>query len=281
MGACKSKIDGGSSSSLSINEAAISNLDIKIRRKLQKQTNRSEQFVKSRQDIEIKEKGGGGSDAYYNKTMSVEKGPFGIFGRGKDCPVFGCNYDITQTSNFNIISFNQNVVEETENIWRDISTDLKQQASTQLSSSAVNAANRAIDSAMDLVKENIRTKLTNLSQTVHDGDQKILIEYETPPRCKDPCGLTEEGTEGPKLNQFANVQIHSADILNSSLKIIETKLAEHKVDVTQDISDENDACILQLIISGVVCFVCLLIVWKLVKMMTQRKPAQQLASMAQ
>ncbi len=62
------------------------------------------------------------------------------------------------------------------------------------------------------------------------------------------------------------VHIHSSDILNSTLKIVEKKLADHKVDVKQTVKSDSDECIIQLLISAVSCFCCLLIVWKLFKM---------------
>ena len=268
MGACKSKIEGGGSS-LAVNEATIQHLDTKIKNKLQKQSNVSSTRAVSRQNVTIREKRTF-PEPYYNKTMSVKEGPFGIFGSAEDCPVFGCAYNVLQTANMNIVSYNSNVVNESESIYNDISTKLKQDANTQMSSSAANAANRAIDSARTHAVENIRSKLVNLSLNNYENAQNIVIEYETPPRCKDPCDLSKQGTRGPVISQNAMVDIQSADILNSTLKVIEENLALHKVSVTQDISSDNDNCIVQMMISAISCFICLLIVWKLLKMKSRR-----------
>lgn len=265
MGACKSKIEGGSSA-LAVNEAAISHLETKIKNKLQKQSNVSSKSLVSKQNITIREKRGGNNQFLLNKKMSVKKGPFGIFGSVDGCDVYGCAYDVKQVSNMNIISYNSNVVNESEDIYNDISTNLKQKAKTQMSSSAANAANRALDSVKGRAVENIKSKLLNLSATSYNNQQNITIEYETPPRCKDPCGVSEEGTRGPSVGQDAMVQIQSADILSSTLKVIEEKLAEHKIKVKQEISSDNDACIIQLAISALSCLGCLLIIWKLLKM---------------
>ena len=268
MGACKSKIDDikGGSSALAVNEAELSHLETKIKNKLQKQSNVSSKSLVSKQNITIREKRGGNNQFLLNKTMSVKKGPFGIFGSVDGCDVYGCAYDVSQTSDMNIISYNSNVVNEAEDIYNDISTNLKQKAKTQMSSSAANAANRALDSVRNRAVENVRRKLLNLSATSYDSQQNITIEYETPPRCKDPCGVSEKGTRGPSVGQDAVVQIQSADILNSTLKVIEEKFADHKIKVKQEISSDNDACIVQLAISAIVCIGCLLIIWKLLKM---------------
>ena len=267
MGACKSKIKGGGAS-LSVNSASINHLEAKIKKRLQKQSNVSSKNSISIQDVTIREKKAF-SEPYYNKTMTVKKGPFGIGGTYENCPVFGCAYDVSQTSSVDIITYSSNIVNEAEDIFKDISTELKQKAKakkTGMNAGAQFAVNRAIDSSRDIAIENIRSKLLNLSETNNANLQKVTIEYETPPRCKDPCGITENGTSGPKVDQSVMVHIQSADILSSTLKVVEEKLAEHGVDVKQSISSSSDECVIQLLISGVSCFVCLLIVWKLFKM---------------
>ena len=55
MGACKSKIEGGSSSTLAVNEASLSHLETKIKNKLQKQSNVSSKYLVSSQNIKISE----------------------------------------------------------------------------------------------------------------------------------------------------------------------------------------------------------------------------------
>jgi len=267
MGACKSKVKGGGAS-MAVNEASINHLEAKIKKRLQKQSNISSKNSLSVQDVTIREKKTF-SEPYYNKTMTIKKGPFGIGGTYENCPVFGCAYDVSQTSSVDIISYSSNVVNEAEDIFKDISTELKQKAKTKktgMNAGALNAANRAINSSRDLAIENIRSKLVNLSETNSASLQKVTIEYETPPRCKDPCGITESGTSGPKVDQSAMVHIQSADILSSTLKIVEKKLADHGVDVKQSIKSSSDECVIQLLISGVSCFVCLLIIWKVFKM---------------
>ena len=273
MGACGSK--GGDSSKISaMNDAEISNIQMKISRRLMKHSNKASKRVVSRQNITVREKRTGPSDTYYNKEMSVKKGPFGIFGQGSNCPVFGCAYDINQSSNFNISSFTNNILEEEENIYKDIESKMKQKAKTSLDGnpSGLDAANRALNESKDLVKENIRQKLDNISKTEVGNEQNIVIEYESPPRCKNPCGINGP-TEGPKLNQNAQIQIHSADIMNSSMKIIEENMQKHGLDVKQKVSTSNDACILQMIGCIICSLMSLFIVWKVIKMMEKKADA--------
>ena len=59
---------------------------------------------------------------------------------------------------------------------------------------------------------------------------------------------------------------HAENIVNNSIKKVTEKLAEHDVQVTQKISDKNEACIIQLAICAICCFTCLIFVWKILKM---------------
>ena len=110
-----------------------------------------------------------------------------------------------------------------------------------------------------------REILDNISKTVVGTEQNLVIEYTSPPRCKNPCGINGP-TEGPKLNQNAQIQIHSADIVNHTTKIYEQNLQKHGLDVDQSIKTSNDACILQMIACIICSIISLIIVWKAIKM---------------
>lgn len=266
MGACESK----DSSALVIDETILRDIETKIKKRLQNQVNDSNKAVAQKQNITIREKSTGDSRYYNNKTVDIKKGPFGIFGQGKDCPVYGCGYDIDQSTAVRLTTFNENLSNETENIWKDIKTELKKKSRKDLSSSARGSFDRAIGGASNLVRENIRTNLENISRQTYDGDQNIVIEYETPPRCSDPCEL-DGRAKGPKINQHAVIQIHSKDLLNSSLKIVEKKLADHEIDVENVAESGDDECIVQLLIIGLVSFVCILLTWKIVKKISNKR----------
>jgi len=267
MGACSSSGGGGSGGISAMNEAELSTLEAKITQKLMKHSNKSSKKAFSRQNISVKEKRVGPVDPFYYKEVSVSKGPFGIWGKSSNCPLFGCAYDIDQTSNVTITSFNSNVTEEDENILNDIESKMKQKAEVSLEGnpSGLDAANRAINASRDIAREKIREILDNISKTVVGTEQNLVIEYASPPRCKNPCGI-DGPTEGPKLNQNAQIQIHSADIVNHTTKIYEQNLQKHGLDVDQSIKTSNDACILQMIACIICSIISLIIVWKAIKM---------------
>jgi hypothetical protein len=270
MGACGSK-GGKNSGVLAMNNAELSNIQMKIGKRMMKHSNTSNQRIVSRQNITIKEVRDGPIDPYFYKEMSVEKGPFGLFGKRNNCAVFGCAYDIDQTSSFKVSSFSENILTEDENIMRDIESKMKQKAKTSLEGnpSGLAAFNRAINESKNLIKQNIKQKLENISRKQVGNEQNITIEYTSPPRCIDPCGL-DGGTRGPKLSQNAQIEILSNDILNSSMKIVEDTMEKHGLDTKQTIKTSNDACILQMLGCIICSLMSMFIVWKVIKMGEQK-----------
>lgn len=268
MGACKSKT---ATPTVSVNSAILSKMQKKIKVRLQQQSNYSTKVTGVKQKVMIRQNPSSDNSYYFKQKMDVEKGPFGIFGKWTDCPVYGCGHDVSQTSKLSVVTFNSNVVNETEQIWKDISTSLKQNAKSGMSKSGARSANQAINSSANLVKDNIRTKLVNLSQQKQDTDQEIIIEYDTPFRCSDPCGEAR----GPKIEQKALIQLASNDILNSSLKLIDEEMANHNLKVKHEGEggESNSECIVQLIIIGIAVIVCLVISWKIFKMVKEERRA--------
>ena len=267
MGVCSSTSSSGGGP-VAMNEADLNILKSRITRKMMTHSNQATKKVVSRQNITIREKERNGPlSPFYYKEINLSKGPGGSLGKRECCAVFGCSYDIDQSSSFNITSFNSNIIEEDENILNDIESKLKQKAEVSLEGnpSGLDAANKARNESRDIVKENIKEILDNISKTVVGSDQSIVIEYQSPPRCKNPCGF-DGPSEGPKLNQNAQIQIHSADIVNSSIKIYEKNMQKHGLDVDQSIKTSNDACIIQMIGCIICSIMSLIIVWKIIKM---------------
>ena len=194
---------------------------------------------------------------------------YGIQGRRENCAIFGCGYDVTQKANFKVHSFNENLLQETETIVSEIEQKMKQDASINLEGnpSGLSAANDAINASRSLVKAEVETQLRSLSNQNAITMQTMIIEYRGPAtvRCKDPCGW-EDGPKGPDLSQDAQLDIISEQILNNVSNIYHEKFKEMGLEVEQSVEVTNTACILQMIISLVGCIICLIIVWKIIKM---------------
>ena len=268
MGACKSKIDNTEkkSDSLALNEAGVSDIQRKVASRLNSNKNSSSMSVKSGNSINIRQVPSNTMNhPFFQSVTSGKKGPFGIMGKKKNCPLFHCAYTADQSTSLKLYTYNASITNEAENILNDIETNLEQEAETQLTQGAANAANTAFDEVRDDLREYIESELENLSNITAEDQQSISIEYTTPLRCRDPCGF-EGGPFGPTVKQDSMFHFHAENIVNKAIKKVTEKLADHDVKVTQKISDQNDACIIQLVICAVCCFTCLILVWKMIKM---------------
>jgi len=253
------------------NEAALIDLQLSIKNKIERASIRGSTKIISQQNIELIDISGGSIPDFYKKTKSEEKGPFGIFGKCENEPIFGCGYDIYQNSSYKIHSFNENLLDETETIISEIEQKMKQDASVNLEGNprGLRAANTAINMAKELVREEVETQLNSLVSQTAENNQTMRIEYRGPAtvRCKDPCGW-DGGPHGPVLSQDAQLEIISEQIINNISNIYQEKFKEMGLEADQSIEVTNTACILQMIISLIGCIICLIIVWQVIKMVS-------------
>ena len=139
---------------------------------------------------------------------------------------FGCGYEISQNASYKVHSFNENLLQETKTIVSDIEQKMKQDASINLEGnpSGLRAANDAINASRELVKTEVETQLTSLSNQNAVNIQNMVIEYRgsATVRCKDPCGW-EDGPKGPELSQDAQLEIISKQILNNVSNIYQKR----------------------------------------------------------
>jgi hypothetical protein len=251
------------------NEAGLIDLQMNIKNKIQNASIQGETNIVSQQNLELRDISDGTIPDFYKKSVTEEKGPFGIFGRRENCPIFGCGYEISQNASYKVHSFNENLLQETETIISDIEQKMKQDASMNLEGnpSGLRAANDAINASRELVKTEVESQLTSLSNQNATNIQNMIIEYRGPAtvRCKDPCGW-DGGPYGPELSQDAQLEIISEQILNNVSNIYQEKFKEMGLEVEQSVEVTNTACILQMVISLVGCIICLIIVWQIIKM---------------
>ena len=107
------------------NTAGLLDIQVKIKKKIESRSIQGNTNVISKQNIEIRDVGDGELDDFFKRTVDQSKGPFGLLGKAKKCPLFGCSYDIEQRANYKIRSFNETLLEETETILEDIEQKMK------------------------------------------------------------------------------------------------------------------------------------------------------------
>ena len=259
MGSCQSAADG--SSPLSVNQAGVEDIKRNITNKFQDHKNESTKKIYSAQKILIQQDPGFNEASPMYATETYKRfGPIILEG---PCANYGCAYDVDQSSNVEIYSFNETIVNESEDIWTDIKSKLQQDASTQFAGnqSKLDAFNSGVNSAEEEAIKNIKSILTNISQTDLGKDQTVTIKYSTPIKCKDPCGgsLPPGSGGGPTLKQDAHIIVKSEDILNSTMEIVQKRLAQHDVDVTQEVDSSNEQCIAELLSCTCCCIICMVL----------------------
>jgi len=249
---------GGGGGSEAENEAGVSDIKRNITNKIEEYKNISSKQVHAAQNIKIRQAPGFNPNSPMYLTDTNEYGIFGQRTKGP-CPNYGCAYTIDQSIGVELYTFNEAIVKESENIWNDIKMKLKQDAEINFdgNSSALDAHNKGVADAEDEAIKNIETILSNMSKSSLKQQQNVMIEYITPIKCQDPCGKSM----GPVLKQDAQIVVKTEDIINSTMEIVQKKLADHDVDVEQTTSQSNNACIAQ-IVSLICCsLICIIILW--------------------
>ena len=259
MGRCQSAASG--SAPLSINQAGVQDIKRNIESRFETHRNTSTKKVFGKQNIKITQ--GKGFDYNSPLLFSSTYKRFGPIVLEGPCNNYGCAYDVQQMSDVEISSFNKTIVGESENIWNDIKTKLQQDASTQFEGNQgkLDAINSGINSAEDEVLKEIETIIENMTDTELGKDQTVEIEYITPIKCSDPCGEAK----GPALTQNAQIVVKSEDIINKTIEIVQKRLAEHDIDVTQETSSTNDQCIMEMVSSTCCCIICMIIFYMMYK----------------
>ena len=109
MGACSST-EGTTSA---INAALIDTLKASVKREINDSTDISSTVVSNIQNIRLRtvlRDDLNNNPFFLERTPPFPKGIFGLFGTVNGCPIYGCNYSITQSSNINIKNFNADII---------------------------------------------------------------------------------------------------------------------------------------------------------------------------
>ena len=240
----------GGGAQLGISSSVIEDIKSNIKSTIEKHTNVNNTFIKNGQSIIIKQTGE--YDPYapmYSKEL--KKRFLGL--EYKNCGFqYNCLYNIKQGSSVSVSSFNKDVTKEAENLFTDIKSELEKNSNMELSGG--NKGLMAIAAEMDRSKEDIKKNIDKVLTTINtneiDKDQKIVIEYISPPKCEDPCGddETNPGPRGPTLEQDAQIEILSDQIISSALEVVSKKISDKQMSASTDISDFNMECIISMLI---------------------------------
>ncbi len=250
----------GSEAQLGISASAIEDIKTSVKNTIEKHTNVENTFIKSGQSIIVKQVGEFNENAkMYNRPM--KKKFLGLF-EYADCGYqYGCAYSIKQDAEVNIASFNESITNESEQIYNDIKTSLEKSTDMELSggNKGLTAIAAEMDKSEEDIKKNLEKVLTTIKTNQIEEDQQIVIEYRTPVKCEDPCGDDKDnprgaGPRGPLLEQSAQIDIISDQLVTATLETISERMSEKDLKAATEISDFSPQCIISLLIWAGVIF---------------------------
>lgn len=256
MSSCKS----ADNPTMSFSKTEVKDLQRKIINKMDKYKVSSSRVVKTAQNITIEQSDGSSiasSPIYQEKK--IERNFLGI--KTGECPQYGCAYSVNQTAKVELYTVNSAIVNESENIWSEVSSKVKASSDTSAGGGGI-SANSTTDEARDDAISAIETELMSLSEEVFSDDNNTVIKLTSPVVCEGPCN----NQRGPIINQQAYFTIKADNIINKTLEIIEKKKRTHSAQSKVKVKKDNTECITELLISASSCLCSLMVLYMASKM---------------
>lgn len=252
----------GASCSSAIKTASYSRSGASMRDTQKKILDKFEQYkvgsntkIISSQNIEINDTSSIASDPIY-QGKRYKRNFLGMI--VDECPEFGCGYSINQSSKLEIYTINKTIINETENIYKEISSDVS--SSSSAGSGGGSSSDEASSEAHDEATDYIRSELESLSNDNIQDIQNIVLNISSPIRREGDCP-----GRCPVIEQNSYYTIKAENIINKVTEIIEKKKREHAVESSSEVGGEdNTECILNLLICACCCIMSLIILWKFV-----------------
>ena len=257
MSSCKS----AAAPTMSFSKTEAKDLQRKIINKMDKYKVSSSRVVKTAQNITIEQSDGSSiasSPIYQEKK--IERNFLGI--KTGECPQYGCAYSVNQTAKVELYTVNSAIVNESENIWSEVSSKVKAESDTSAGGGGVTGSN-TVDEARDDAISAIETELMSLSEEAFSDDANTVIKLTSPVVCEGPCS----NQRGPMVNQQAYFTIKADNIINKTLEIIEKKKRSHNAQSKVKVKKNNTECITELLMSASGCLSSLTVLYMVYKAM--------------
>ena len=253
MGACTSK----SGNQILHNETTIKDLQKNIKDKLIKHEDKTKNKIYKQQNIKIISKIPSDiiNSPFYQEKIETHNW---LGFKSGEKPLYGCNYDISQTSDFKIVSIKKDALKDSTKIFNTIKSKLKKEVDAELTNDTPGA--KALNNAISGSERDVVTKINEIinkaTETKSGSGQSIDIISNTPIRCD------EEG-KGPTLNQDADMYIMTNNILSSAMEIINKNISKKGLSSKLKYKDSNMACTIQMVASAIFCIIILVLLLKM------------------
>ena len=213
----------------------------------------SDTKIISSQNIEINDTSSIASDIIY-QGKRYKRNFLGMI--VDECPEFGCGYSINQNTELEIFTINKTIINEAENIFNEISSDVSSSSST--GGGGGTAVDDATSESLNEATDYIRSELESLSKDSIKDKQNIVLNISSPIRREGDCP-----GRCPVIEQTSYYKIKAENIINKVTEIIEKNKREHGVESSAEVEGEdNTECILNLLICACCCIMSLIILWK-------------------
>lgn len=175
------------------------------------------------------------------------------------CPMFGCCYDVLQSSRVKLSSFNANITNHTEDMVNNVTQILKKNVDMTLGPHS--NCSKYLDASIAETKQLSINEINNilkkeLSQD-YTGSQEIEIISNEPLLCQNKCN--ENPTAG-NISQSLNVDIVSKNISTTIIKNIQNNYVKQTTKSKTKMTEVSQQKIIVFSIATVALFIVLYII---------------------
>lgn len=253
MGACQSSSGAQAISSSATNESNLSS----VKNTIKNHSNESSVTASLNQRVTINNMADSNDPLF---KLKCQKYNFLGMKSGGPQPMYGATYDVNQNMNVKIVQINQDITEQSEQIYNEVSGKIQNDLTAALSTSqGQRAARDAVNDARDETVREINDYLKNVADQTFEQDQTIEITQKTPFRFQGECGENKN----PQINQNIIIDVVAENIVNMVTSGIQKKLLrqENKGKLEYDSTGGDMACEEQIGMGVIACLACLLCIF--------------------
>ena len=253
MGACQSSSGAQAISSSATNKSNLSS----VKNTIKNHSNESSVTASLNQKVTINNMADS-NDPLFN--LKCQKYNFLGMKSGGLHRMYGATYDVNQNMNVKIVQINQDITEQSEQIYNEVSGKIQNDLTAALSTSqGQRAARDAVNDARDETVQEINDYLKSVADQTFEQDQTIEITQKTPFRFQGECGENKN----PQINQNIIIDVVAENIVNMVTSGIQKKLLrqENKGKLEYDSTGGDMACEEQIGMGVIACLACLLCIF--------------------
>jgi hypothetical protein len=195
-------------------------------------------------------------DPFYLQFKEVKYDSSGKPIPNTGCPMFGCCYNVLQSSRIKLKQINKNITEQTENIVNDVSQTIKKNVDLTLgpNSKCSKFVNKSINETKNISMNSINNILDITKTQDVNANQDITIKSEYPLLCHNKCDKQPSAGE---ISQAINIDVISKNITTNITKNIQNNVIEQISKADTKMTEVNQEKLIVFSIITIVIFLVL------------------------